>query len=46
MILSQGTEIDEEDLPEEIRDYHEELAHEESRSSVRSFAHRRPVREL
>jgi two-component system, NtrC family, response regulator AtoC len=29
MILCQGTEIDEENLPEEVRDYHEELAHEE-----------------
>src|SRR5271169_1071387 len=29
MILCKGDEIDEENLPEEVRDYHEELAHEE-----------------
>jgi two-component system response regulator AtoC len=32
MILCQGTEIDEENLPEEVRDYHEEPAHEEMSS--------------
>jgi len=33
MILSQETEIDEESLPEEVRDHREELAHEELSSS-------------
>ncbi len=33
MILSKETEIDEEALPEEVRDYHEEPAHEEMSSS-------------
>lgn len=33
MILSKESEIDEEALPEEVRDYHEEPAHEEMSSS-------------
>ena len=33
MILSQESEIDEESLPEEVRDHHEEPAHEELSSS-------------
>ena len=33
MILTPGSEIGEENLPEEVRDYHEEPAHEEMSSS-------------
>ncbi len=46
MILSKETEIDEEALPEEVRDYHEEPAHEEMLVVLRRLADRRSVRQL
>ena len=47
MILSKEGEIDEDDLPEEVRDYHEEpRARRDIVFILRCLSHRRSVREL